>query len=323
MHARERGTLSHTAETIRVAYKTDLGCMMQGTVEDLLDSSHLDGSRGKVNLILTSPPFPLTTKKRYGNRNGEEYLKWMSELAPRLASLLAPDGSIVLEIGNAWLPGRPVMSTLPLETLLEFLRSSGLQLCQQFVCHNSARLPGPAQWVNVERIRVKDSYTHVWWMARTDRPKADNRNVLKEYGSEMRRLLKTRRYNSGRRPSGHVIQKETFFQNNGGAIPPNVLTFSNTASFSNYLTFCRERKLKLHPARMPIGLPEFFIKFLTAEGQLVMDPFAGSNTTGAAAEGLKRRWISVEANEDYAEGSKGRFSQFSEKAKPDSRGKKR
>ena len=58
---------------------------------------------------------------------------------------------------------------------------------------------------------------------------------------------------------------------------------------------------------MPMELSSFFIKFLTKPGDLVLDPFAGSNTTGAAAEHLHRRWISVEPNKEYVAGSKGRF----------------
>ena len=70
-----------------------------------------------------------------------------------------------MEVGNAWEPGRPVMSTLALRALLAFLDTGKLLLCQQFIYNNPARLPGPAQWVTVERIRVKDSYSHLWWMA--------------------------------------------------------------------------------------------------------------------------------------------------------------
>jgi site-specific DNA-methyltransferase (cytosine-N4-specific) len=58
---------------------------------------------------------------------------------------------------------------------------------------------------------------------------------------------------------------------------------------------------------MQAGLPEFFIKFLTVRNDLVLDPFAGSNTTGSVAESLGRRWLSIEADKNYAEGSIGRF----------------
>jgi site-specific DNA-methyltransferase (cytosine-N4-specific) len=86
-----------------------------------------------------------------------------------------------------------------------------------------------------------------------------------------------------------------------------VLTFSNTRAGDVYQNYCRENKLKPHPARMPQELPEFFIKLLTREGDFVMDPFAGSNTTGAVAQRLKRKWIAVEAMEEYVVSSQSRF----------------
>jgi len=281
--------------------------MYETTFEDFLASRSGTVRLGKTQLIFTSPPFPLNRKKRYGNKVGEEYVDWLASFAEPLTDLLTEDGSIVLELGNAWEPGRPVMSTLALRALLRFLESADLNLCQQFVCHNPAKLPTPAQWVNVERIRVKDSFTHLWWMSPTDRPKASNREVLTQYSDSMKSLLKSKTYNGGTRPSQHKIGDTSFLSDNGGAIPPNVLTFSNTLSTDPYREYCRANALSLHPARMPPGLAEFFINFLTDPGDLVLDPFAGSNTTGAAAEELDRRWVAIEPTADYVAGSHGRF----------------
>jgi site-specific DNA-methyltransferase (cytosine-N4-specific) len=294
---------------VQEAYHTKRGVMLRGKAEDFLASPLAASYEGKVQLIFTSPPFPLNRKKRYGNLQGEAYVKWLADFAPRFMSLLKPDGSIVMELGNAWEPGHPVMSTLALRALLAFLEKGKLHLCQQFICYNPARLPSPAQWVNVERIRVKDAYTHVWWMAPTEKPKADNRRVLKEYSESMLKLLSSQKYNAGRRPSQHKIGEKSFLTDNKGAIPSNVLRLSNTQTNDPYQRYCRDRQLPMHPARMPMGLPEFFIKFLTAPKNLVCDPFAGSNTTGAAAEKLKRRWLAVEPHEDYVNGSKGRFEE--------------
>jgi len=290
-----------------VAYTTARGVMYRGFAEDVLGSPLAKRFRGKVQLILTSPPFPLNRKKKYGNRQGEEYVEWLAGFAALFKEFLTNDGSIVIEMGNAWEAGEPAMSTLALEGLLQFLKTADLNLCQQFICYNPARLPTPAQWVNVERIRVKDSYTHVWWMAPTTRPKADNRRVLKAYSRSMLKLLRTQKYNSGRRPSEHHIGASSFLKDNHGAIPSNVLTFTNTLSNDAYLGYCKERGLPLHPARMPRDLAAFFIKFLTDARDLVLDPFAGSNTTGAAAERLRRRWVSIETEHEYIEGSRGRF----------------
>jgi len=305
----------------KVAYRTTRGTMLIGRIENVLGTRALSALRGKTNLIFTSPPFPLVRKKRYGNETGSSYIRWLELLAPRLCDLLAPDGSIVMEIGNSWEPGVPVMSTLGLEALLAFKRAGGLHLSQHVICHNPARLPSPAQWVNVNRERLKDSFTHVWWMSRAKHPKADNRAVLLPYSEHMKGLLKSRKYNAGVRPSGHVISQTGFLTNHGGAIAPNVISlaehapslpesllkFSGTSADQKYRQYCDEHGYEAHPARMQMGLAGFFIKFLTDPGDVVFDPFAGSNTTGHAADLLRRRWLSVEAREVYALGSKGRF----------------
>jgi DNA modification methylase len=307
---------------ITQAYKTSRGRMYHGRIEDALESPAIQSLKGQVNLIVTSPPFPLVRKKRYGNETGDVYLSWLESLASPLTDLLAEDGSIVIEIGNAWEPGAPVMSTLPIEALLAFKRSANLNLCQHVICHNPARLPSPAAWVNIKRVRLKDSFTHVWWMSRSKEPKADNRRVLNPYSKDMRNLLRTQKYNAGVRPSGHKISEAGFLKDHGGAISANVielqsaegpeaiLKFSGTSWDSGYRDYCKALEIPTHPARMQASLSAFFIQFLTDVDDLVLDPFAGSNTTGSVAEELDRRWIGVEADGDYVDGSRGRFEIF-------------
>jgi DNA modification methylase len=294
-------------ETMRIAYSTKFGRLIHGKAEQALASRSLRKYHGKIDLVFTSPPFPLNRKKKYGNLQGQAYIEWLAGFALKLRPFLKRRGSVVMEVGNAWEPGHPVMSTLSLRALLSFLDTGKFLLCQQFIYNNPSRLPGPAQWVTVERIRVKDSYSHLWWMSPTDRPKATNRRILKPYSEAMEKLLKTKKYNSGTRPSEHRIGKTSFFRRHKGAIPSNVITLSNTENASHYLKYCHKKKLTLHPARMPVGLADFFIKFLTKPGDLVLDPFAGSNTTGASAEALGRRWISIESDKVYVAGSYGRF----------------
>jgi len=159
---------SRSGQSPTVFYETMCGHIILGRAEDALISDLVRQYKGTVQLIFTSPPFPLNHKKKYGNLRGEKYIAWLASFAQPLTEMLAPDGTIVIELGNAWEPGKPVMSTLALEALLAFRKAANLYLCQQFVCNNPARLPSPAQWVNVERIRVKDSFTHLWWMAPCD-----------------------------------------------------------------------------------------------------------------------------------------------------------
>lgn len=137
--------------------------------------------KNKVDLLFTSPPFALLRQKKYGNLNGEDYVRWFADLAPIFSHVLKPRGSIVIEMGNAWVKGKPAMSLHPLKALIEFVENGEFFLCQKFIWNNPARLPSPAQWINIERIRVKDAFTHIWWMSNGVKPKANNRNVLKEY----------------------------------------------------------------------------------------------------------------------------------------------
>ena len=95
-------------------YKTELGKLYLGDSLDVLNDEDISKYVGKVNLIVTSPPFPLNNKKKYGNEIGEAYREWFKKLTPIFNQLLADDGSLVIEIGNAWEPERPVQSTLHL-----------------------------------------------------------------------------------------------------------------------------------------------------------------------------------------------------------------
>jgi len=293
---------------MKALYRTTKGVLYLGDSEKMLEYNNIAKLKGKINLILTSPPFPLNKKKAYGNLKGDEYIEWLAEFGPIFKELLAPDGSLVIELGNAWISKKPVMSLLPLESLMELKKRGDFYLCQEFIWHNTTRLPSPAQWVNIERIRVKDAFTRLWWLSSTPRPKADNKRVLVEYSEAMKRLLKSKNYNSGKRPSEHNIGEESFLKDHGGAIPSNVLSIPNTVSSDPYLNYCRKHDIKYHPARMPTDLAEFFIKFLSDKGDIVFDPFSGSNVTGYVAEKNNRRWRSIEKEEVYAHSSKSRFN---------------
>ncbi len=295
-------------EEFELLYTTDLGSLYIGDSQKISNSNLAADLKEQVNLIFTSPPFPLNRRKAYGNKKGDEYVEWLSDYADIFRDLLCDDGSIVIELGNAWEKGIPAMSTLSMEALMKLKEKGDFFLCQEFIWYNPTRLPSPVQWVNIERIRVKDAFTRLWWLSSTPKPKADNKKVLQEYSDDMKRLLKTKKYNSGRRPSEHKIGEESFLKDHGGSIPPNVLTIPNTSTDS-YLKYCKENEITSHPARMPPDLAEFFIRFLTDEDDLVLDPFAGSNITGWVAESLNRRWVSIELESKYGKASKARFQE--------------
>lgn len=260
---------------------------------------------GSVDLVLTSPPYALHFKKEYGNANQSDYVEWFLPFATEIKRILKADGSFVLNVGGAWTPGAPLRSLYHFRLLLALCDQIEFNLCQEFFWYNPAKMPAPAEWVNVRRIRVKDSVEYVFWLSPTAYPRADNTQVLQEYSADMKRLIK-RGVKDTKRPSGHHI-KGTFAVDKGGSIPPNLIECGNNESNSYYIKESKKRGHKIHPARFPATLPQFFIKMLTAPGDTVLDPFAGSNTTGCVAESLGRRWIAIEQNQQYAEDSALRF----------------
>jgi DNA modification methylase len=288
-----------------LAYSTPLGSAWAGDAIETLDGQLPDDS---VDLIVTSPPFALQRPKEYGNESQHSYRDWFLPFADEFWRVLKPTGSLVIDLGGAWEAGQPVKSIYAFELLVTLCRrpTRPFVLAQDFYWYNPARLPSPAQWVTVERVRAKDAVNLVWWLSKTPNPKADNRRVLREYTDAMKRLIETGSYNRGRRPSGHVV-REGFTENRGGAIPPNLLAVSNTGNDKAYLDACKAKGVKPHPARFAAEIPEFFIQFLTDADDLVVDPFAGSNVTGMVAERLGRRWLSMDIDPDYVSGSAARF----------------
>jgi DNA modification methylase len=287
-------------------YETDLGRAFAGDAVETLQQHCEDET---VDLIMTSPPFALARPKDYGNQSQDTYVRWFQDFADEFWRILKPSGSLVIDLGSAWQSGSPVKSLYQFELLVSLCRRPeyAFYLAQDFYWYNPARLPSPAQWVTIERVRAKDSINYLWWLSKSQTPKADNAKVTGAYGAAMKKLLATGTYNRGRRPSGHVVS-EGFSQDRGGAIQPNLLVVSNTSNDNAYREGVKNEGLDVHPARYPEDVPRPFVEMLTDEADLVLDPFAGSNVTGLVAERLGRRWMSVELNGDYVRGSRHRFS---------------
>ncbi|MBE0546042.1 MAG: site-specific DNA-methyltransferase [Verrucomicrobia bacterium] len=286
-------------------YTTDWGKAYVGDALELLASL----AEESVDLVMTSPPFALQRQKQYGNKTESEYVDWLLQFADGVMRVLKPTGSFVLDLGGAYRSGRPVRSLCNFRVLLRLCDDHGFQLAEEFFWYNPAKLPSPIEWVNKRKIRAKDAVNTVWWLSKTDFPKADVRRVLTPYSDRMKKLLENSAnfYTPKKRPSGHDISGN-FGVDNGGAIPSNLLEFSNTDSNSHYLRCCKTLNIESHPARFPEKLPSFFINFLTEPDDLILDIFAGSNTTGFAAQKLGRRWMAFEKDREYLAASALRFS---------------
>jgi len=273
---------------------------------DSLEFMRAEVGDASVDLIMTSPPFGLVRKKTYGNVDADNYVTWFHPFGLEFHRVLKPHGSVVIDIGGAWNRGQPTRNLYHFELLIMLCKDLGFHLAQEVFWWNPSKLPTPAEWVTVRRVRIKDAVNCVWWLSKTPWPKASNRRVLIPYSDSMKSLLKNG-YRAKKRPSGHDISTK-FNINNNASIPPNLLAIPNTESNSCYLRYCKEKGLPQHPARFPSDVPEFFIRMLTDLGDMVFDPFAGSCVTGEVADRLKRKWICCDNVEEYLAGALGRFS---------------
>ena len=258
-----------------------------------------------VAAVITSPPYALEFKKEYGNVDKTDYIAWLLPFAKQIKRVLSPHGSFILNIGGSYNPGEPTRSLYHFKLLIALCEEIGFHLAQECFWFNPAKLPAPAEWVNVKRFRIKDSVEYIWWLSPSPRPYADNKQVLEPYSLDMKRLI-DKGYRAKVRPSGHHITRK-FQKDLGGSIPANLLIRGNNESNSLYIKACRDLGVKVHPARFPQSLPEFFVKLVTQPNDIVLDPFAGSNTTGRAAEDLGRRWLSADINQGYVQASAVRF----------------
>ncbi len=275
---------------------------------------------GCVNLVMTSPPYALHFKKEYGNETKDRYIEWFLPFAREIFRILTDDGSFVLNIGGSYNKGAPTRSLYHFKLLIALVDEIGFHLAQECFWYNPAKMPVPAEWVTVRRIRIRDSVEYVWWLSKSPHPKASNLNVLRDYSEDMLRLNR-KGLKETIRPSGHVIRTSFNKVHAGGAIPSNVvecdwdnfpesmMKMGNNAANDVYTMRCKAEGMKIHPARFPMQLPKFFIKLLTEPSDLVLDPFAGSLTTGAVAEKLERQWIAGEAVEEYLKAGAYRFEQ--------------
>lgn len=293
-----------TTDRLYPAYSTGLGAAYRGHSLRLL-TSLADGS---VNLVMTSPPFALQRQKTYGNLDELAYVDWIVDFAKEIFRVLPDDGSFVIDMGGAYRKGMPSRSLYQFRALIRMCDEVGFHLAQDFYWNNPSKLPSPIEWVNKRKIRAKDSVNNVWWLSKTEWPKANVSKVLSPYSDRMRKLLKDPAafYMPKVRPSGHDIGAG-FSKDNGGAIPSSLLSLPNTESNGRYDAACKLVGTERHPARFPAGLPQFFIKFLTEPGDMVFDIFGGSNVTGQVAEAEGRRWMSCDLSLEYVAASAFRF----------------
>ena len=98
---------------------------------------------------------------------------------------------------------------------------------------------------------------------------------------------------------------------------------TKTSTFNNYgkaihdfyetsLTPKKEKKYGGHPTQKPESLLTHLVRLLSNEGEMVLDPFMGSGSTGVSSLKLKRKFIGIELDEEYYDLAKRNILSLSE-----------
>lgn len=286
-----------------LAWSTDSGVALWAHAEDVASAIE----HGSLQLVFTSPVYPIQSGRDYGKMTPAVWLDWMTRLTRLWADLITDDGIIALNIGDVHIPGIPAMSPVLYRYMLACIDDLGLYEQQADYWLNPTKL-GNIQWTAKDRRIPKGAIEHVKYLSKHPFPKRSVEEVLVPRRSSAARVAADRKRLVENRPSGYDIRPAAF-HGEGDAIPPNLIVAGGAPSNDAYARRCRRAGLRLHPARFPEALPERVILQCTDPGDTVYDPMAGSGTTGAVAARLGRRFMVTEPMLVYVEGQMLRFDE--------------
>lgn len=277
-----------------LGFRTDLGLAIWGPSGDIFKRLNVP-----VTLCFSSPPYCLAKPRAYGNPPEREIVDYICDTLEPVIEALAEDGSLVLNVSNdIFIQGTPARSTYVERLTLEICERFGLHLMDRLIWQNPSKAPGPVQWASKSRQQLNVGYEPVLWFAKNPlKCKSNNNRVLQPHSERHLKLIgaggEQRHSNYG--DGAYRLRPGSFGNQTAGTIPKNVITRGHRCAHgSKHRQIAQGLGLPTHGAPMPYSIPEFLIQFLTEEGDLVIDPWAGRNMTSLAAELLGRSWMSGE-----------------------------
>jgi len=237
---------------------------------------------GQVDLIVTSPPYADARQKHYDSIHPDKFVDWFITFHEPFYQALKPTGSLVINIKDKVVDGvrhRYVWRTL------EALAECGWYAIDDYIWNKPNPMPG--RWPN----RLSDGWEYCFHLAKSKRPYFNPDAVRKPIGNWVETRLKKLGEND--------LSRHNSANNSGFGRDLSRWVGKETVLPANVLTAAVVGRNKGHPAVFPMELPTFFINLLSPEGGLIVDPFAGSGTTGLAAMSLGRNCILIDNNYTY------------------------
>lgn len=246
-----------------------------------------------VDLIITSPPYSDQRNNTYGGIKAENYVSWFLPISEKLLRKLKPSGTFILNIKEKVINGE--RSTYVLELILE-MRKQGWLWTEEFIWSKKNCYPG--KWPN----RFRDSWERLLQFNKSKTFNMYQDEVKIPIGdwaqTRLKNLSDTDKIRDNAKTSSGFGKNISNWLGKDTVYPTNVLTLATECNNKN------------HSAAFPDGLPEWFIKLFTKEGDLVLDPFMGSGTSIIVAERLLRNGIGIDIKPEFVEMVKAHFDRL-------------
>ena len=238
-----------------------------------------------ADLIIFSPPYAEQRKDTYGGIPEVDYPNWMLSVVRAGMAVLKPTGSLVINIKEHVNKG--VRSLYVLETTL--LLAKEFRYVDEYIWHKTNPYP------TGNKKRLKDGFERCLHFAKT----ADFQFFPKSVSAKSTSKWAGDKY--------HPKNSGAHGTTNGSGMSMST-RMPELVRPSNVITMPASNLHSKHPAAFPIALPEFFIRLMTTEGDVVVDPLLGSGTTALAAVTLGRQFLGIERNEEYVRLAESRIA---------------
>lgn len=248
--------------------------------------------KNSIDLIVTSPPYADRRKNTYGGIKPEHYVEWFLPISEQLLRVLKATGTFILNIKEKAENGE--RNTYVLHLILS-LRKQGWLWTEEFIWHKKNCYPG--KWPN----RFRNAWERLLQFNKSKNFNMYQDAVMMPIGDwangRLKNLSKTDRIRDNSKSGSGFGKNISNWLRRKMVYPTNVVQFA---------TVCNNRN---HSAAFPEGLPEWFIKLFTQEGDWVLDPFLGSGTTSEVSQRMRRNSIGIEIMPEYVESIRKKIDQ--------------
>ena len=251
-----------------------------GDCSELLKAVESDS----VDLSVFSPPYAERRKSSYGGIKAKNYVDWFLPIGRELFRVLKPTGTMVIDIKEHVENGERHSYVMD---LIQALRGLGFKFTEEYIWHKTNSMPG--RWPNRfrdgwERLLQFNKQKHFTMFQNAVMVKRSENTVKRvaHLSENDRRRVKSKTGSSFSKTIARWVDREMVYP-------------------SNVLLMATETRNVGHSAAFPERLPEFFIRLFTQPGDLVLDPFAGSGTTGLVCKKLGRRFLGMEIVQDFVD----------------------